>query len=245
MILNKTLYTCILFLIFSQLYAQKDTTSNLSPIDSIDAAYERKTKEMEPNFERKSGNKKQFFNFERTLIKTGLYRQFYIVSPPFKEQQTLISGTVGIEKKIKNAFSLGVDCNYLPYYKLEPGIINVSTVIKYYYRMNNNIKNGKGANNFHGNYLFLGFEDLLRWEKNYGNGGYSGYGAYYTYSGIYNSYYSGMFFSISPFVSLGWGLQRRFGKFGYLDFKTILKFNEENYYLGLKLSLGLGLGLKK
>lgn len=157
-------------------------------------------------------------------MKVGVNLQTFI--PSYNNHGNKLIGTLGVEKKIKNAFSFGL---YGTYYQ-RPNLreININPEIKFYYKNNRNIKHGISANNFHGNYFLFRTEDLFKWENEY----------YFEFS-------NALIYKPTPGISAGWGMQRRIGNSAYIDFNTFLKFNLKSFCLGAKLSLGLGWGLKK
>ena len=95
---------------------------------------------------------------------------------------------------------------------------NLSGGIRYYYNINRRILKGKSANNFSANYL--GVEPNLRFNYRGGDSGFS--------------------------VKLLYGIQRRIGKNGYVDFDVgfeniIVPYTEKDHGVELSGSIALGL----
>jgi len=133
---------------------------------------------------------------EKTLLKIGVYG-FGISgsrgSGAGIDQGYLTYG-LGVERKIKPAFSVLADFQHtLAYNKpVHPGSYAFSVGARYYYNINARIRKGKSANNFSANYLGIHQKNVL-FEAN----------EHYHYGSS---------------VTVLYGLQRRIGKYGFVDF---------------------------
>lgn len=124
------------------------------------------------------------------------------------------------EHKILPYWSGIVEVNYFllnPYCKCNVSYFGIGT--RYYYNINRRIRLGKQANNFSANYLFLKYTNGViyrRDEKTYQN--------------------------IPGAFILGYGIQRRLGKYGFLDFNFGLEKDKwSGPYPYFKFGIGFGL----
>ena len=127
---------------------------------------------------------------------------------------------IAYERKIKPLWSFEIGAGYSRENLNITGDsrenINISGGIRYYYNMNQRILKGKSANNFSANYISVELKDNF---------------------GIYNNTDN-----YSSDLYLLYGLQRRLGKYGFIDFHVGSGFNllDGSRVLALHLALGLG-----
>lgn len=166
---------------------------------------------------------------EKTLVKIGL-RDIDLFRKNFS-----MSNTLGIERKINPSLAVIIENDVnISTYKSVSGETDVVTQLnfhaglRYYYSMNKRIERGLSANNFSANYLSLKGMDL--------------------YEG---SLYKKRLRSHSRFlerrIALLWGMQRRIGKVGFVDFNvgTSYNVNPDNYEfkkLNFESKLNFGIG---
>ena len=156
-----------------------------------------------------------------TLLKIDLLSPFfYAVSDgEGEEDQLLIESIlkVSFEKKYRPDWSWFTRIKLLALdRRLRES--NLSGGIRYYYNLNRRILKGKSANNFSANYV--GVEPNLRFNYGRGDSGFS--------------------------VKLLYGIQRRIGKRGYVDFDVgleniIVPYTEKEFGIEITGSLELGL----
>ena len=156
-----------------------------------------------------------------TLLKIDLLSPFfYAVSDgEGEENQLLIESIlkVSFEKKYRPDWSWFTRIKLLALdRRLRES--NLSGGIRYYYNLNRRILKGKSANNFSANYV--GVEPNLRFNYGRGDSGFS--------------------------VKLLYGIQRRIGKRGYVDFDVgleniIVPYTEKEFGIEITGSLELGL----
>jgi len=236
--LKQTIIIVLISIIQIQaIFAQEDSVTVESSIESID----------ESDFNKKQEYKYIDVNFikEKTLFKLGFSPLDYInVS---LEDFTIenINTTISIEQKIIPSLSLITD-NHFGYHKKEDLKLwwySFNIGIRFYYLMNRRIKKSTGVNNFHSNYFSFKLENCATYYyrgRNYYNYGYE----------IDPTFWGGNW-SFTPLVKFSWGMQRRLGRWGFIDAGTYLAYQEftldgietNSYRFGLNLSLGFGLGL--
>lgn len=156
-----------------------------------------------------------------TLLKIDLLSPFFFaVSDDDNQEDDIVLNTilrVSFEQKYRPDWSWFTRFKLLTINrKLRE--YNLSGGIRYYYNLNRRILKGKSANNFSANYL--GVEPNLRVNYRGGDSGFS--------------------------VKLLYGIQRRIGKYGYVDFdigleNIIVPYTEKEH--GIELAAGLELGL--
>ena len=110
---------------------------------------------------------------------------------------------IAFERKIGVPFSvMGQYRNLNGFNNNSPKEMGVDVGVRYYYALPARIKKGKSANNFSANYFSLQSDNTLSW------------GEYITsFSPIQFEYRNNSVYSLS----LLYGLQRRLGKYGYVD----------------------------
>jgi hypothetical protein len=170
----------------------------------------------------------QAFREERTLFKLGFFG-IPILGSRYE---------AGVEQKVAPAWSVGA--SYAVFHSRNPSIERVQTegifYGRWYYRMSRRLREGKRANNLSGNYLMFRFSTPI-----------------YAHYQIRNPTFQpdGDPNAMRSTIGLMWGMQRRLGKWGYLDFHTGIArgwgdinplFPFPNRLLfGLRMMLGLGL----
>jgi hypothetical protein len=116
---------------------------------------------------------------------------------------------------------------------------------RYYYGMKEKITNRVSGNNFNGNYLYIGNDNIFSFGR------FSSKTEKMNSSGAifnYNEQYSLAYFGLG--LRAGWGMQRRLGNIGfvdggaYIDYE-VMQSGSQNLTLGIKLIFGLGFNLKK
>jgi len=217
---------------FSQeIIAQEDSVTIESSIElkkESDFKQKRKYKYLDNNYRE-----------EKTLIKLGTLPMylFFDVSD-LKTFWANSNITLSLEKKISPSFSIIFDNGFYhdltsQYYYGEPYYFN-NLGLRYYYSMNKRIKQNRSRNNFHANYFSFKLEELTKYgltEKK-------------DDSGLYNTVTLNDWV-FEPYINLSWGMQRRIGRFGFVDVGPYFKFKRNSYEFGLNLQLGLGWGFKK
>jgi hypothetical protein len=140
---------------------------------------------------------------------------------------------LGVERKINPSFSIEIDAarvfrrplrpdgliDYLDYYS-SSGDKRWSTAaeLRWYYDMAARIRQGKSSNNFSGNYLSLRYERLWQNEKSVSTGLSGTNGKWET--DYFRNYYQSQ-------LSLNYGIQRRFFRYGLIDFSVALNRNTD------------------
>jgi len=150
---------------------------------------------------------------EKTLIKVGAS----LPLPAWGGAIGLMGGIgteFGLERKLTPSFSVQALMTGQIYRNGDIAThysASVPVSLRYYYAMARRIRNGRGANNFSGNYLGLQVNNTLFGNQHYDQLYFSG--------GVYGTRranaYSG--FELASSVALQWGLQRRIGRRGYLE----------------------------
>jgi len=172
---------------------------------------------------------------EKTLLKLGLSP---LSSIDFAQDVNLISlgGTLSFEQKVNPSLSIILNNNF-DYqmngrYYWGSGFSN-DIGVRYYYSMNKEIKTGESKNNFNSNYFSIKFDEIISFKS----------AEYYNASNGVNSPSTFIAdWTYKPYINLSWGMQRRIGKWFYMDGGPYFKFNADSYGFGLNLQLGLGWG---
>ncbi len=138
---------------------------------------------------------------------------------------------LGVERKLSPSFSIEIDVARVSKVPLtEAGLIDYSNYytssgnrcwatsaeLRWYYDMAKRIRKGKSSNNFSGNYLSLRYERLWQNENSVATG-LSGT------NGKWNTDYFGSYYHSQ--LSLNYGIQRRFFRYGLIDFSIALNRN--------------------
>ncbi|AXE18121.1 hypothetical protein DR864_10420 [Runella rosea] len=138
---------------------------------------------------------------------------------------------LGVERKLSPSFSIEIDVARVSKVPLtEAGLIDysyyytssgnrcwaTSAELRWYYDMAKRIRKGKSSNNFSGNYLSLRYERLWQNENSVATG-LSGT------NGKWNTDYFGSYYHSQ--LSLNYGIQRRFFRYGLIDFSIALNRN--------------------
>lgn len=137
---------------------------------------------------------------------------------------------VGVERKLSPSFSIEINAarngispfrkngffDYSDYYSTGRKRWVTSAELRWYYDMASRIRQGKSSNNFSGNYLSLRYERA--WQKE--NSVATGFGGT---NGKWNTDYFGSYYHSQ--LSLNYGIQRRFFRYGLVDFSIALNRN--------------------
>lgn len=184
---------------------------------------------------------------ERELWKLGLNNFGFFVGNPDAFLTTRYGVHLAYERKIGTATSVmaEVSPDVFRYYRdsldRRPRTsltARVQVAGRYYYNLNQRIRKGKSASNFSANYLGLGLG--------------AGLGRQSYLSPFYNYYDSGPRRAVRATAMLQYGLQRRLGPYGFVDFNLgwplLLTPDPEAsggptaFRLRLNLRIGLALG---
>lgn len=140
----------------------------------------------------------------------------------------LVDYRLGVERKLTPSFSMAIDVAYSKNAARDsyPKRWVNSAEVRWYYNMVNHIKKGKSNTNFSGNYFSLRYETAWKnssseeaWRKSMSKDGFSGWNGLWN-TDYYSNYYDSQF-------SLNYGVQRRFYRFGLLDFFVSLNNTNE------------------
>jgi len=173
---------------------------------------------------------------EKTLIKFGL-SPLSSFATAFGMSLASISGNLSYEQKVIPSLSIILNNNFDyqmngRYYK-GSGFSN-DIGVRYYYSMNKEIKTGASKNNFNSNYFSIKLDEIISYKSSeYHSFGLNGYIGGYSDSTVW---------TYKPYINLSWGMQRRIGKWFYMDGGPYFKFNADSYGFGLNLQLGVGWG---
>ncbi|MCA0233315.1 MAG: hypothetical protein LCH91_22805 [Bacteroidetes bacterium] len=144
----------------------------------------------------------------------------------------VIDFRLGIEHKLNSSFSLALDVtrnNISPF--TANGLLDYSKIynsrkhwvtsaeLRWYYDMASRIRQGKSSNNFSGNYLSLKYEKAWQNYQSVVTGLIGSNGKWNT---DYVSYY------YQSQISLNYGIQRRFFRYGLIDFSVALNRNTDH-----------------
>jgi hypothetical protein len=197
------------------LKAQEDSVSVEESIESItqsDFKKKRDYKYLDPRFKE-----------EKTLIKLGT-SPLDLISDPSAIEIGELSMKLSWEQKLNPSLSFQIDACFYRVADLDfVNGLNSNIGIRYYYNMRRRIKEKRGANNFHGNYFSLMLEDILRYTED----------VYTPYSQLYSRW------GVKPGINLAWGIQRRFGKRGFIDVGPYVSFTRDKFGSGINLNIGL------
>ncbi len=139
---------------------------------------------------------------------------------------------VGVERKLSPSFSIAIEAarnpistfrkngffDYSDYYSTSRKRWVTSAELRWYYDMASRIRQGKNSNNFSGNYLSLRYERVWQNENSVATG-FSGT------HGKWNTDYFGSYYHSQ--LSLNYGIQRRFFRYGLIDFSIGLNRNTD------------------
>ncbi|MBB3837264.1 hypothetical protein FHS57_001258 [Runella defluvii] len=156
------------------------------------------------------------------LLASNLFQKGYV--------KQVVDFRLGIERKLNHSFSIEIDASRISKVPLtEAGLIDYSSYygsdnkcwatsaeLRWYYDMASRIRQGKSSNNFSGNYLSLRYERLWQNEDAVATG-LSGT------NGKWNTDYFGSYYHSQ--LSLNYGIQRRFFRYGLIDFSIALNRN--------------------
>jgi hypothetical protein len=202
-------------------FGQADSTKiNYSEesIDSSDYYMKRKYKYLDLNFK----EEKQLFKITAQLpVNNAVILNF--------TYERKIIPTISLI----GDFRVGAQYNFFHgkdnYYSSFSNAINIGT--RYYYNLNKRIKNKLGGNNFHANYFTFKLLNV-----------YSYYYNEYHSSGDVTYYPLNQRLNFKPYLSLGWGIQRKLSKNTIIDLEFLfLSYNPfykntiniyENIYIG-------------
>lgn len=218
-------------LLVNNLFAQKDSvniTYSNEDLSKSDLNYKRKYRYLDINMRK-----------ETTLFKLGITPTFSTTGYGLDISIFQLAGQFSVEQKISPSFSLSL-INYNYYSHYEPGLTIFGSSLnlqnKYYYNMKRNIENSISENNFNSNYLSFQLNNvpIYRYYEN----------DFPVYSGgaIINKETK---FELD--FNVGWGIQRRIDKWGYMDAKVKLGYSDATarIYVGFDMSFGLGFGFSK
>jgi hypothetical protein len=225
---------CICIFLISanlKLHGQEDSViieNSTEPYKNSDLKLKRKYKYLDNNFRE-----------EKTLLKIGITPvSNMLYSYDLERFWENFDINLSFEKKINTAFSVHNDYGFRHDPHDESGMkgrFYSDIGFRYYYSMNKRIKKANGVNNFHGNYFSLKLEELA------------------TYGNLIDVVESDSIqlivvgnndWRFKPYICLSWGMQRRIGKYGYVDVSPNIKFNRTNFGFGVNLFIGFGLGFK-
>ena len=159
------------------------------------------------------------------MFKVG-FNQFDV-----SEEYYNIKGLFGIEQKILPTLSVLGEVKYSTYknndsqFSISSYSFNIGT--RYYYSLAKRMNNGVSVNNFSANYISLEVKDIS------------------THNGYNSDHKLQLSEHQNPSLNLLWGMQRKIGKFNYLDFNTGLKFVDKyksNYGIMPTANLTFGFG---
>lgn len=152
---------------------------------------------------------------EKSLLKIGVH------GLGFSHKGGYLKYGIGFEQKLKPSVSVLGD--FIHTLEFDDPIADnpkfaFNLGARYYYNIERRIRKGKSANNFSANYLGLYQQNL--WEKEEGD------------------------YDYATHVNFLYGLQRRIGKYGYLDFGVGpgVKFDDAKTKFSLSALFSIGLG---
>jgi len=217
----------LLFLVFftDLINGQTDSVKFINSIDSVsgfDQSLKRKQLYLDANFRE-----------EKTLFKLGISPLEFLSKNDGKLVSSNINGRISVEQKIVTSLSAilnnNFDYNFEQFgYKWK---YSSDIGLRYYYSINKRIKESIGANNFHSNYFSFELQEFISFSQ-------------------YEQVEDDMRFV--PAINLSWGMQRRIGKFAFVDLGPYIRYQKEgsdpkayspkSFSLGVNLLFGLGLG---
>jgi hypothetical protein len=212
---------------FFRAKAQEDTINKqtiLNPMKELDNNQKRKQQYLDVNFRE-----------EKTLFKLGISPLKFLSSEDIFSMANF-SSFIGIEKKIIPSLSF-INYNNFEYQSSKTRFLgwefSSDIGLRYYYSMHKRIIYAIGANNFHSNYLSVNLNEGLKYRNiNQANSPDSNVLVYPTQKS----------WTFKPLFCVSWGIQRRIGKWWFIDTSTYLEFNEDKYGFGVNLLFGFGIG---
>ncbi len=132
----------------------------------------------------------------------------------------LIDYRVGVERKLTTSFSIALDVAHNKSADFDRYLKRwvSGAEVRWYYDIKNRIQKGKSSNQFSGNYFALRYETAWKnpeseaaWRKDINNRELYPDNSNLWKTDYYSDYYNSQ-------VSLTYGMQRRFFRFGFLDF---------------------------
>jgi hypothetical protein len=158
------------------------------------------------------------------LLGSEIFRDGYI--------KRTVDFRLGVERKLSPSFSVAIDAtrnpispfrengfyDYSNYYSSGRKRWVTSAELRWYYDMASRIKQGKNSNNFSGNYLSIRHERAWQNEKSVA----TGFGGT---NGKWNTDYFGSYYHSQ--LSLNYGMQRRFFRYGLIDFSLSVSRNTD------------------
>lgn len=133
------------------------------------------------------------------------------------------------EKKINPSWSLitNLNVNYTgDFSKNSLWLFTNDIGVRYYYSMKKRISSFSGANNFNASYFSFVIKKMV--ELKYNNDEYS----------IWHDWH------IAPDFYLGWGVQRHFKNWGFLDIGPYISYTRDIESSNIDRSLGIGVNFK-
>lgn len=197
---------------------------------------------------------------ETKLIKLGISPLFFTTSENDIVTYEYISASIAYEQKLNPALSFIGAIDYdkelhapneiwanVLYY-----IIQFDVGFRYYFLINRKIKAQKSANNFHNSYFEFGLDEIVKNGDNLWTDFTDEYpisienGNLVLSPDIPSNYKyhkkAHKWWAFAPKIRVGWGIQKRIKKWGYVDFTPYSKFNLKTFEFGLDLTIGLGFG---
>jgi len=170
------------------------------------------------------------FMEESSLIKLGV-SPFQFSMSNEKLFYSQIYSILTFEKKLSPAWSIISNLNMI--YRgdfstdWESWYFSNDIGVRYYYTMNKRIRNSSGANNFNSNYFSIVVKNWGECRLNK------------VAKGSYNKDWN-----FAPDYLLSWGIQRRFGKWGFVDLGSYLSYTRDLRETPTARSLGFGFNFK-
>ncbi|MGM9507603.1 hypothetical protein ACS5NO_07745 [Larkinella sp. GY13] len=182
---------------------------------------------------------------EKTLIKAGAVVPLPLVGGYYATYGYGVG--MGVEQKIAPAFS--VQALVIGRYYRTGTIINTKVLEmpiagRYYYSIKKRMRKGLSANNFSNDYVSIQLENIL-----YGAGRYYSTSTSGNQTTILSERNVNRQFAMLSAVSLQWGIQRRLGSKGYIDFNlsfaalpVLTQQRVPDFVTPIKINFNLGLG---
>lgn len=182
---------------------------------------------------------------EKTLIKAGAVVPLPIVGGYYASYGYGVG--VGVEQKISPAFSvqgLVIGRYYRTGTVINTKVLEMPISGRYYYSIKKRMQKGLSANNFSNDYVGVQLENIL-----YGNGQYYSTTTTGNQTIILSEKIINRQLAMLNAVSLQWGIQRRLGSRGYLDFNfsfaalpVLTQKRVPDFVTPIKISFNVGLG---
>ena len=168
---------------------------------------------------------------EKSLFKLNLISELGLVGGAHVRTSIIWAPSLLFEHKILPNWSAIIEMSYsiidVNYgslnainaveYRYKHSTFSIGT--RYYYNMNRRIRLGKQANNFSGNYLFGQYNDQIVYERE-----------------------EKLFHNVPTNFTLGYGIQRRLWKYGFLDLGLGAGYSkQEGAFPYINFAIGFGL----